>query len=119
MVTNKDGIYNITNIRRGPNESAFDRGIIEEVKLGHSGYVSNGASTSLRAPPVVHVPIRMPDVNRNVPVPRRMMLRQADVNEHVLTAGCPGCQRPTHNVGNQKQKHGGLPEHHRGDNWEK
>ena len=91
MVVNQDGMFNIANIRRGSNERAFDRNIIDDVKLSHSDYVSNGASTSLSAPSVGHAPIRMPDVNRNVPVPRRMMLRQADFNEHGLTVGCPGC----------------------------
>ena len=66
---------------RDPNESAFDKGIIDEVKLGHSDYATSGASTSLRAPPVVHALIRMPDVNRNAPVARRPMLRQADFNK--------------------------------------
>ena len=70
--------------------------------MGHSDDVANGVSTSLRVPLVVQSPIRMPDVNRNVPVPRRMMLRQANFNEHGLTAGCPGCQWLTHKIGNSK-----------------
>ena len=83
------GFFEIFNIRRGPNESAFDKNTIDEVELSHSDYVSDGVSTFLGAPPVVHALIRMPYVNRNVPVPRRMMLRQADFNEHGLTVGCP------------------------------
>ena len=87
LVANQDGIFKIANTRRGPNESAFDKGNIDEAKLGHFVYVSNGASTSLRAPPVVRALICMPNVNRNVPVPRIIMLRQADFNGHGLTAG--------------------------------
>ena len=91
LVANQDGIAKIANIRRGPNESVLDKSMIDEVQLGHSDYVSNGASTSLSAPPVVNAPIRMPNLNRNVPAPRKMMLRQTNVHEHGLTAECPGC----------------------------
>ena len=100
---NQDGIFKIANIGRGPNESASDKNILDDVELSHSEYVSNGALTSRSASAVVHAPICMPDVNRNVPVPRRMMLRQADFNEHGLTAGCFGCQWLTHKVGNSSK----------------
>ena len=71
LVANKEGTFKIANIRRGPNESAFEKAILDEVTLSHSDYVSNGAATSMRTPQVVHAPIRAPDANRNVPVPRR------------------------------------------------
>ena len=102
LVANKEGTFKIANIRRGPNESAFEKAILDEVTLSHSDYVSNGAATSMRTPQVVHAPIRAPDASRNVPVPRRMMLRQSDFNEHGLTIGCPGCQYVTHEVGHTR-----------------
>ena len=45
LVVNQDGIFTIANIRRDPNESAFDKNIIDDVKLSHADYVSNGSST--------------------------------------------------------------------------
>ena len=47
LAVSQDWNFKIANTRRGPNDSAFDKSIIDDVQLSHSDYVSNGASTSL------------------------------------------------------------------------
>ena len=102
LVANGDGIFKVANIRRHTSDTSFDAGILETVAVTHSSYVSNGAASSNRRPVVVQAPIHMPDPERNVPVPRRIMLRQSDFAAHGFTAGCPGCEWLTHRVGHSR-----------------
>ena len=102
LVANSSGVFKIANLRRGPSENSFDAAILSDVKLSHSHFISNGASTSLRAPSVVRAPVSIPDVDRNVPAPRRMMLRRSDFDIHGLSARCPGYQWLVHRNGNCK-----------------
>ena len=78
LVANENEIFKIANIRRNTSDSSFDVEILKRVAVTHSDFVSNGAATSSRAPVVVSAPVHMPDSERNVPVPRRLMLRQTD-----------------------------------------
>ena len=70
--------------------------------MTHSDFVSNGAATSSRTPVVVSAPVHMPDAERNVPVPRRLMLRQTDFAKFGFTAGCAGCEWLTHKIGHSR-----------------
>ena len=102
LVANENGIFKIANIRRNTSESSFDAEILTRVSVTHSDFVSNGAATSSRAPVVVSAPVHMPDAERNVPVPRRLMLRQTDFAKFGFTAGCAGCEWYTHKIGHSK-----------------
>ena len=102
LIANGDGVFKVANIRRHTSDTAFDAGILDAVAVTHSSYVSNGASSSSRKPVVVQAPVHMPDPERNVPVPRRIMLRQSDFAAHGFTAGCPGCEWLTHKVGHSR-----------------
>ena len=93
LVVNSDGIFKIANIRRLPDENAYDDKILKDVTKTFADYVSKGAAANpVRTTVVIGVSSANPDPLRSGPVPRRAMLRRADFTRFGLTAGCAGCQ---------------------------
>ena len=101
-MANADGIFKIANVRRLPDENAYDPRILTEITEKFANYIANGAATSSRTPVVIGATIRNHDDARKGPMPRRTMLKNADFVRYGLTGGCPGCQWIQNPVGQSR-----------------
>ena len=103
MVANDSGIFKIANVRRLPDENAYDDRLLKDVNKPFAEYVANGAaSSSPKTPVVIGMPSMRPDSLRSGPVPRRTMLKRADFLRFGLTAGCAGCQWTANPIGQSR-----------------
>lgn len=105
LISTSDGIIACSTVRRLPDEEAYDKTCLEDVKVKYSDYIHGGARTKpttvkFASAPSAAQPDQQPIVTNYAS--RALKLTAKDFVKHDFTAGCAGCEYLVTGLGGRK-----------------